>query len=67
MPDEMGDSIYRRSADDASGAAALLVIAKAFKSMARPPARSILFLAATAEEKGLLGSDYFAHFPSVPI
>jgi Zn-dependent M28 family amino/carboxypeptidase len=45
----------------------LLVIAKAFKSMARPPARSIMFLGATAEEKGLLGSDYFAHFPTVPI
>src|ERR1700686_1280165 len=46
---------------------ALLVIAKAFKSMAQPPARSIMFLGATAEEKGLLGSDYFAHFPTVPI
>lgn len=62
-----GDSIYNGAADDASGTAALLVIAKAFKSMAHPPARSILFLGATAEEKGLLGSDYFAHFPTVPI
>jgi Zn-dependent M28 family amino/carboxypeptidase len=62
-----GDSIYNGAADDASGTAALLVIAKAFKSMARPPARSIMFLGATAEEKGLLGSDYFAHFPTVPI
>ncbi len=62
-----GDSIYNGAADDASGTAALLVIAKAFKSMPRPPARSILFLGATAEEKGLLGSDYFAHWPTVPI
>ena len=62
-----GDSIYNGAADDASGTAALLVIAKAFKSMAQPPARSIMFLGATAEEKGLLGSDYFAHFPTVPI
>jgi hypothetical protein len=62
-----GDSIYNGAADDASGTAALLVIAKAFKSMAHPPARSIMFLGATAEEKGLLGSDYFAHFPTVPI
>jgi Zn-dependent M28 family amino/carboxypeptidase len=45
----------------------MLVIAKAFKSMSHPPARSILFLAVTGEEKGLLGSDYFAHFPTVPI
>jgi hypothetical protein len=62
-----GDSIYNGAADDASGTAALLVIAKAFKSMAQPPARSIMFLGATAEEKGLLGSDYFGHFPTVPI
>jgi len=62
-----GDSIYNGAADDASGTAALLVIAKAFKSMVQPPPRSILFLGATAEEKGLLGSDYFAHFPTVPI
>jgi Zn-dependent M28 family amino/carboxypeptidase len=62
-----GDSIYNGAADDASGTAALLVIAQAFKSMAHPPARSIMFLGATAEEKGLLGSDYFAHFPTVPI
>lgn len=62
-----GDSIYNGANDDASGTAALLVIAQAFKSMPHPPARSIMFLAVTAEEKGLLGSDYFAHFPTVPI
>ncbi len=62
-----GDAIYNGAADDASGTAALLVIAQAFKSMPHPPARSIMFLAVTAEEKGLLGSDYFAHFPTVPI
>ena len=62
-----GDSIYNGAADDASGTAALIVIAQAFKSMPRTPARSIMFLAVTAEEKGLLGSDYFAHFPTVPI
>jgi hypothetical protein len=62
-----GDSIYNGAVDNASGTAALLVIAKAFRSMAHPPARSIMFLGSTAEEKGLLGSDYFAHFPTVPI
>jgi hypothetical protein len=61
------DSIYNGAADDASGTAALLVIARAFKSLPHAPARSILFLAVTAEEKGLLGSDYFVHFPTVPI
>jgi hypothetical protein len=62
-----GDSIYNGAADDASGVAAMLVIAKAYKSIPHPAARSILFLAVTGEEKGLLGSDYFAHFPTVPI
>lgn len=62
-----GDSIYNGAADDASGVAALLVLAQAFKSLPQPPARSIMFMAVTAEEKGLLGSDYFAHFPTVPI
>ena len=61
-----GDSIYNGAADDASGVAALLVLAQAFKSLPHPPARSILFLATTAEEKGLLGADYFAAFPTVP-
>lgn len=61
-----GDSIYNGAADDASGVAALLVLAQAFKSLPHPPARSILFLATTAEEKGLLGADYFAEFPTVP-
>lgn len=62
-----GDSIYNGAADNASGTAALLVIAKAFHSMPHAPSRSLLFLGATAEEKGLLGSDYYAHFPTVPI
>ena len=62
-----GDAIYNGAADDASGTAALLVLAQAFSSMPHPPARSIMFLGCTAEEKGLLGSDYYAHFPTVPI
>jgi Zn-dependent M28 family amino/carboxypeptidase len=61
-----GDAIYNGAADDASGVAALLVLAQAFKSLPKPPARSILFLATTGEEKGLLGADYFAEFPTVP-
>jgi hypothetical protein len=61
-----GDAIYNGAADDASGVAALLVLAEAFKALPHRPARSILFLATTAEEKGLLGADYFAEFPTVP-
>jgi Zn-dependent M28 family amino/carboxypeptidase len=62
-----GDSIYHGAADNASGVAALLVIANAFTSLTRAPARSVMFFGATAEEKGQVGSDYFAHFPTVPI
>jgi Zn-dependent M28 family amino/carboxypeptidase len=62
-----GDAIYNGAGDNASGVAALLEIARAFRSLPNPPARSILFLAVTAEEMGLLGSDYFAHSPTVPM
>jgi len=61
-----GDAIYNGAADDASGVSALIEMAKTFASLPKRPSRSILFLAATAEEKGLLGSDYFAHYPTVP-
>jgi Zn-dependent M28 family amino/carboxypeptidase len=53
--------------DDASGVTALIEMARAFASLPKAPARSMMFLAVTGEEKGLLGSDYFAHFPTVPI
>ena len=62
-----GDAIYNGAGDNASAVAALLEIARAFRALPNPPARSILFLAVTAEEMGLLGSDYFAHFPTVAI
>ena len=59
-----GDSIYNGTLDNASGAAALMVMAKAFKELPQPK-RSIMFLWVTAEEKGLLGSEYFAKYPTV--
>ena len=59
-----GDSIYNGAMDDAGGVASLIEIARALK--AAPPRRSVLFLAVTGEEKGLLGSRYFASHPSVP-
>ena len=62
-----GDSIYNGAADNASGTAALLEMARAFSGMKTATRRSLLFLAVTGEEEGLLGSDYYAHYPTVPM
>lgn len=62
-----GDPINNGVMDNATGIAALIETAKAFASLPEPPARSVLFIAVTAEERGLLGSDYFARFPTVPL
>ena len=64
-PDARGDSIYNGFSDNAAGCAMLLAIAKAMAAGPRP-ARSVLFLWPTGEERGLLGSDYFAAHPLVP-
>lgn len=61
-----GDSIYNGAVDNASGVAALIEIARAFVSLPERPRRSVLFVAVTAEEPGLIGSDYFIHNPPVP-
>ena len=57
----------KRAADNASGTAALLEIAEAFTQLRTKPSRSILFLAVTAEEKGLLGAKYYAENPLYPL
>ncbi len=62
-----GDQIYNGALDNASGTAALLEIAEAFTRLGAPPERSILFLAVTAEEKGLLGAKYYATNPLYPL
>ena len=62
-----GDSIYNGALDNASGCAQVLEIARALKAMKAPPKRSILFLMVTAEEQGLLGSQYYAEFPLYPL
>ena len=62
-----GDSIYNGALDNASGTAALLALAKAFKAMTPAPKRSVLFLAVTAEEQGLLGSQYYSVAPLYPL
>ncbi len=64
-PDARGDSIYNGFSDDAAGCAMLLTIAEAMVRGPRP-ARSVMFLFLTGEERGLLGSDYFAAHPLVP-
>jgi Zn-dependent M28 family amino/carboxypeptidase len=60
-----GDKIYNGAMDDASGIASLIEIARALRDSNAKPRRSILFLAVTAEEKGLLGSQYYASHPTV--
>jgi hypothetical protein len=60
-----GDKIYNGALDNASGSAILMEIARALHGMKQRPKRSILFVAVTGEEAGLLGSDYFAHYPTV--
>lgn len=62
-----GDSIYNGAADNATGTAALLEIAAAFTKLKKQQARSILFIALTGEEQGLLGSEYYATHPVYPV
>jgi Zn-dependent M28 family amino/carboxypeptidase len=61
-----GDSIYNGALDNASGTAGLLELARAFTRV-DPPSRSILFLVVTAEEQGLLGSEYYSVAPLHPL
>jgi Zn-dependent M28 family amino/carboxypeptidase len=62
-----GDSIYNGAIDNASGTAGLLEIARAYAGMPTRPKRSVLFLAVTAEEQGLLGSQYYSVAPLYPL
>ncbi|MEQ1910664.1 MAG: M28 family peptidase [Vicinamibacterales bacterium] len=62
-----GDTIYNGAVDNAVGVAGLLEIARAFTKLATPPKRSIVFLAVTAEEQGLLGSQHYSVTPIYPL
>jgi len=62
-----GDQIFNGALDNASGTAGLLEIAEAFTRLPEPPARTVLFLAVTAEEQGLLGAKHYAENPLYPL
>jgi len=61
-----GDRIYNGAMDNAIGVSTMLEVARKFVASGQKPKRSMLFVALAAEEKGLIGSDYFAHYPPVP-
>ena len=65
--EQSGDKIYNGAIDNASGTAMMMEIARAFASVQPRPKRSIVFLAVTAEEQGLLGSKYYAENPVLPL
>ena len=66
-PASEGDSIYNGAEDNASGVAAMLAAAQAIAHVSPPPKRSVLFIATTAEESGLLGSEAYVRAPIVPL
>ena len=64
---ETGDNIYNGAVDNATGVAGILEIAEAMRKAPTPPKRSVLFLAVTLEESGLLGSKYYVAHPVIPL
>jgi hypothetical protein len=67
MGDEADDNIYNGFYDNASGIGTMLEVARSLANSPLQPKRSILFIATVGEEKGLLGADYFANNPTVPV
>jgi Zn-dependent M28 family amino/carboxypeptidase len=61
------DRIYNGAVDNATGVAGILTIARAFRDLMPGPARSVMFIALTAEESGLIGSEFYAEHPLVPL
>jgi len=66
QPDAKGDRIYNGALDNASGTSMLLELGRAF-AKGRKPERTVVFMSVTAEEKGLLGSEYYASSPLYPL
>ncbi len=67
LPGPRGGQIFHGARDNASGVAAMLEVAKAYRALPTPPKRSILFVLTTAEERGLLGAQYYARHPLYPL
>ncbi len=67
LPGPKSRQVFHGALDNASGTAALLELAAAFRALPQPPARSLLFIATTAEERGLLGAAWYARHPLVPL
>jgi Zn-dependent M28 family amino/carboxypeptidase len=67
VPEQKGDNIYNGAVDNATGIAGILGIARACTALNTKPRRSILFIATTAEEQGLLGAEYYIRNPLVPL
>ena len=65
-PDMPGDNIYNVANDNATGCGILLEIARTYSQAVEKPHRSIIFASVTAEEQGLLGSEYLGQHPPVP-
>jgi Zn-dependent M28 family amino/carboxypeptidase len=65
--DQSGDNIYNGAVDNATGISGILGIARAYTALGSKPRRSILFIATTAEEQGLLGAEYYIRNPLVPL
>ena len=64
---EQGDNIYNGAVDNATGVAGILEVADAMAHQQTPPERSVVFLAVTLEESGLLGSQYYVNHPTFPL
>jgi len=62
-----GDSIYNGADDDASGTVTIIELAQAFASLPEAPRRSLVFMTVSGEEKGLLGSGWYAEHPTFPM
>jgi len=67
LPGTKTDQVYHGAIDNGSGVSSLLLLARAYKSLPHPPARSILFICTTGEERGLLGAQYYATHPLYPL
>ncbi|MBJ7309747.1 M28 family peptidase [Rugamonas sp. CCM 8940] len=67
LPGPRTQQIFHGAKDNASGVAALLEVARAYKALPTPPRRTILFLLTTGEERGLLGAQYYASYPLYPL